>query len=206
MINKTILWDFDGVILDSMPMREFGFRKVLENFPQAQVDALIAFHLANGGWSRFVKFRYFYEEILKQPITNEGVQVLANQFSEIMKKELTNKANLIGQTVDFIEANHKNYNFHIVSGSEQDELRYLCKALDLDQYFSSIHGSPTPKTTLVQQVIANHQYKPSETCLIGDSYNDFEAADKNNITFLGFNNLELQSLGKYIYNFNEIIL
>ena len=25
---KNILWDFDGVILDSMPVREYGFRKI----------------------------------------------------------------------------------------------------------------------------------------------------------------------------------
>ena len=24
---KTIFWDFDGVILDSMPIRDFGFAK-----------------------------------------------------------------------------------------------------------------------------------------------------------------------------------
>ena len=25
---KTIFWDFDGVILDSMPIRDYGFRKI----------------------------------------------------------------------------------------------------------------------------------------------------------------------------------
>ena len=29
---KTILWDFDGVILDSMKIRDWGFEEVFKNF------------------------------------------------------------------------------------------------------------------------------------------------------------------------------
>ena len=29
---KTIFWDFDGVILDSMPIRDYGFAKIFEDF------------------------------------------------------------------------------------------------------------------------------------------------------------------------------
>ena len=35
MINskiKTFFWDFDGVILDSMPIRDYGFAKIFEEF------------------------------------------------------------------------------------------------------------------------------------------------------------------------------
>ena len=30
-MKKTILWDFDGVILDSMEVRDFGFREIFKN-------------------------------------------------------------------------------------------------------------------------------------------------------------------------------
>ena len=29
---KNILFDFDGVILDSMPVRDFGFREIFKEF------------------------------------------------------------------------------------------------------------------------------------------------------------------------------
>ncbi|WP_257122392.1 hypothetical protein [Aliarcobacter skirrowii] len=29
---KTIFWDFDVVILDSMPIRDYGFREIFEEF------------------------------------------------------------------------------------------------------------------------------------------------------------------------------
>ena len=40
MTVKTILWDFDGVILSSHEIRELGFKVALEKYPQEQIEAL----------------------------------------------------------------------------------------------------------------------------------------------------------------------
>ena len=61
---KTIFWDFDGVILDSMPIRDFGFAKIFEEFDKELVDKLLEYHTLNGGLSRYVKIRYFYNTLL----------------------------------------------------------------------------------------------------------------------------------------------
>ena len=74
--------------------------------------------------------------------------------------------------------------------------------------FISIHGSPTPKIQLVKTLIEEHGYDKKNTCLIGDSINDFEAAKANNISFYGYNNEDLNETGiQYIdklqnFNFN----
>lgn len=203
---KTILWDFDGVILDSMAVRDWGFQEIFKKFSKDQVEALLDFHRENGGLSRYVKIRYFYETILNESITEEKVLEYAENFSVLMKKELTNRDNLILDAVAFIKANYEKYNFHIVSGSDQTELRFLCKELGLDSYFISIHGSPTPKKQLVKTLLDNHKYNKEYTCLIGDSMNDFEAADVNDIAFYGYNNLSLKMKGNsYIYSFSNFL-
>ena len=201
---KTILWDFDGVILDSMVVRDWGFKEIFKNFSKDQVEALIYFHRENGGLSRYVKIRYFYETILNESITEEKVLEYAESFSVLMKKELTNLDNLILDAVTFIKYNFQKYNFHIVSGSDQTELRFLCKELGLDSYFISIHGSPTPKKQLVKTLLDNHKYNKKHTCLIGDSMNDFEAADVNDIAFYGYNNLSLKNVEYYIDSFKDL--
>ncbi|WP_152056204.1 HAD family hydrolase, partial [Aliarcobacter butzleri] len=163
MINsqiKTIFWDFDGVILDSMPIRDFGFAKIFEEFDKELVDKLLEYHTLNGGLSRYVKIRYFYNILLKEDVSDEKVQELADKFSIIMKTELTNKKYLIKETVEFIKENYKKYNFHIVSGSDEKELNYLCKELDLTQYFKTIEGSPTPKNGLVKKILEKYKYDP----------------------------------------------
>jgi len=201
---KVIFWDFDGVILDSMAVRDWGFREIFKAFSKEQVDDLITYHRANGGLSRYVKIRYFYEEILNKEITEAKVLEYAERFSILMKQELTNPKNLILDTVNFIKQNHTNYKFHIVSGSDQKELRFLCKELGLSSYFLSIHGSPTPKKELVATVFKDHTYHHKNCCLIGDSINDYEAAEANSIIFYGYNNLNLQKIStNYIVSFKK---
>lgn len=204
---KNILWDFDGVILDSMPTREYGFRKIFENFDEKIVDQLIAYHNINGGLSRYVKIRYLYENLLNQEIEENEVLKIAKQFSIIMKKELTNKKYLIKETIDFISTNYKKYNFHIVSGSDNNELNFLCEELGLTHFFKSIHGSPTPKNELVKNVLYENSYNQNETILIGDSLNDYEAAKVNDLDFYGFNNKSLKEFSNvYIFDYKELIL
>jgi phosphoglycolate phosphatase-like HAD superfamily hydrolase len=201
--NKTvILWDFDGVILFSDDIRIKGFREVLDVYPKAQVEQLLAFHKQNGGLSRYVKFRHFYEEIRGETISEDFIIQCANRFSAIMKKELASQKRLNQEVVTFIKKNSTKYRMHIVSGSDGEELNYLCKELGIASYFYSIDGSPVPKINLVQKVIAGNNYSKDHVCLIGDSKNDWEAANQNGIDFLGYNNKELKDLGKnYIEKF-----
>lgn len=195
---NVVFWDFDGVILNSNEIRDKGFEKVLEEYPKDEVEKLLVFHRKNGGLSRYVKFRYFFEEIRKEKITEDEVKQWALKFSEIMLTSLKDKSLLISETVDFIKNNHQKYQMHIVSGSDQTELRELCKSLKIAHYFKSIHGSPTPKNDLVKNIILKHNYTPENGVLIGDSINDLEAAEVNNLYFQGYNSraMELETTFK----------
>ena len=191
---KTILWDFDGVILNSNKVRDKGFEMVLSGFPKDEVDKLLRFHRKNGGLSRYVKFRHFFEVIKGKEISEEEINDWASKFSDIMLSSLKDKTLLIPETNNFIKENYQNYQMHIVSGSDQTELRELCKSLEIEHFFKSIHGSPTPKNDLVKMLIDKHNYNPTNGILIGDSINDFEAAKVNDLHFQAFGNKELDIL------------
>jgi phosphoglycolate phosphatase-like HAD superfamily hydrolase len=194
MLIKIIFWDFDGVILNSNKVRDKGFKTVLSGFPKEEVDKLLSFHRQNGGLSRYVKFRYFFEEIKGEEISEEEINDWASKFSEIMLSSLKDKTLLIPETNDFIKENYQNYQMHIVSGSDQTELRELCKSLEIEHFFKSIQGSPTPKNDLVKMIIEKHNYEPASGILIGDSINDYEAAKVNDLHFQAFGNKELDIL------------
>ena len=202
---ETIFWDFDGVILDSMPVRNKGFEIVLKSFPKVQVEKLMEFHLKNGGLSRYVKFRYFFENIRNENVSDQQIEELASEFSSIMKELLVDESLIISDSLNYIKNNYIKYKMHIVSGSDQAELRFLCNELNISQYFISIHGSPTPKIVLVDNLLLSHQYLKDSCVLIGDSTNDLEAANKNGIDFFGYNNLKLrQESDRYIESFEEL--
>jgi phosphoglycolate phosphatase-like HAD superfamily hydrolase len=183
---KVIFWDFDGVLMDSNTIREVGFERVLAEFPKGQIDQLLAFHRSNGGLSRYVKFRYFFEEIRKEPITDAEILKWAHYFSLIMKELLVNPNLLIEQTLNFVKENQGKYIMHITSGSDQNELQFLCQSLGINHLFTSISGSPTPKKELIKELIDIHDYKRNDCILIGDSVNDWEAANFNSIKFEPF--------------------
>lgn len=200
--KNTIFWDFDGVIIDSEKIRTYGFRKVLEKYPEKQVNELVKYHKENGGISRYVKFRYFFENIRGEDISDEEVNKLASRFSGIMVKELINKEVLIKETVNFISKNQDNFKMLIVSGSDGEELRFLCKKLKITSLFEEIEGSPTPKPELVKNLLGRKKIQASKSILIGDSFNDYEAAKVNGVEFFGFNNSALKEKGlNYIESF-----
>ena len=203
---KNILFDFDGVILDSMPIREFGFRFIFKDFDRGAVDRLIDYHNQNGGLSRYVKINFFFDDILKTPIDKNQVNSYAKSFSKIMKKELIKKDYLIIDTFLFIKKTFKKYNFHIVSGSDENELNYLCNKLDITKYFHSIHGSPVAKSLLINKVLLDNNYLDKETIFIGDSINDLEASVDNRIKFYGYNNYDLNNISDvYLKNYKELV-
>jgi HAD superfamily hydrolase (TIGR01549 family) len=201
---KAILFDFDGVILDSMDVRDSGFRYIFRCFDDDKLEELILYHRKNGGLSRFKKINYFYKEILKKEISSELVNSYAEKYSTIMRKELVNKDKLIGDTIDFIKSSQDLFDFHIVSGSEHTELNYLCTALKIDKYFLSISGSPAPKEELITRTLERYMYKKNEAIVVGDSINDLVAAKRNGLTFIGYNNESIRSVCKnYIESFMD---
>lgn len=200
---KVMLFDFDGVILDSMKVRDDGFRSIFKEYPSDLVEEFIKYHRYNGGLSRYVKIRYFYEKMLGKTISDEEVKRLAEVFSVIMRAKLTDPQNLIPDTISFIKEVYQKFTCHIVSGSDQEELRFLCKSLGVAHYFKTINGSPVPKIQLVKNVLEDFFYIPQDCVLIGDSINDFEAAKENKIGFIGYNNPELRNLGEKYFDVLE---
>jgi len=82
----AIFWDFDGVLINSNSIREMGFEKVLSDYPKEKVEALLQFHKANGGLSRYVKFRHFFENILGEKPTAEKLFNCHLVFRKLCKK------------------------------------------------------------------------------------------------------------------------
>jgi phosphoglycolate phosphatase-like HAD superfamily hydrolase len=200
---KNIFWDFDGVLMNSNAIRDEGFIRVLSSYPKDLVESLLDFHRQNGGLSRYVKFRFFIEKVLREEATDERIQQFASSFSDIMKELLVDTELLIQDSLNHVKESYRECNMHIVSGSDQNELVYLCERLGIALYFKSIHGSPTPKIQLIETLILENHYEASDCILVGDSVNDLEAARRNNIAFAGYNNPQLKQEAYYINDFNS---
>lgn len=204
---SVIFFDFDGVIIDSMSIRDEGFEIIARRVSNCNeiVERFLAYHRYNAGLSRYVKIRYLFENMLHKSITNDEINMYAAEFSNLMREKLIDKKYLISETVDFINKN-SDVAMHIVSGSDEKELNFLCKELGISHYFKTIEGSPTPKNDLVRNILTSYKYKLNESILIGDSINDYDAAVINGIKFYGYNNVLLRDKGDYIESFSTFDL
>ena len=60
---------------------------------------------------------------------------------------------------------------------------------------------------MVKKILEKYKYDPKETILIGDSINDYEAANINGMKFYGYNNEKLREMSKvYLENFYDFVL
>lgn len=206
MLNKysTIFWDFDGVILNSNEVRTEGFKYIFDSYSKKHIDMLINYHTINGGLSRYEKIEYFSQNILDKKLNDEEKKQYAQLYGNYCRERLCDKNLLIKNSINFISENHKNFDFHLVSASDEKELIYLCSNLNIKKYFKSISGSPVNKIENIKRLLKSNNYIESKCCLIGDSINDKVAAIENSISFFGFNNKKLIKDCEYIYTFKSL--
>ena len=102
--------DCDGVILDSNWLKTDAIIRTLEDEPEKCIDKMIAYHKANGGISRYKKFRHYFEEINPYEDVEIKAKVSISKFAEIVQKGLL-ECDYIPGVVDFIN-NVKDGNFY----------------------------------------------------------------------------------------------
>ena len=179
---KGIIFDFDGVIVESSDIKTEAFRELFQGYPQ-KVRAILDYHLLNGGISRYVKFRYIYEHILGHKLAKNKEIELGKVFSQIVFKKVL-LAPLVAGTREFLKNNKHRYQFFIVSGTPQGELHKLIIAKLLQGYFVEIHGSPTEKIDIINNIMQKYSFKRDNVVYVGDSESDRLAAKKARLVFI----------------------
>ena len=138
-----------------------------------QAQKLVNHHLENGGISRYEKIKFFQKNILKN--TNIKLyQELVDNYGKILKEKLI-KAE-ISKGVFKIKQFFPNSKITVVSGSDQNELRWLFKEKRIDHLFNNgIFGSPKNKIEILEEIFS--EFKGQEKSIfIGDSKYDFEVS------------------------------
>ena len=186
MKYKHLIFDFDGVLVESNEIRFDGFRSLFKNYPQDQVERLVLYAKINGGLSRYEKIKYFFKQIRNEPIRDDNVQLLAKQYSELVKQKVIDAEPVKG-SLEFLSNHKNNYDFAVVSGSDQEELRDVCKDREIDHFFLEILGSPASKESNIALLLTKMGWGRKSCLFIGDSINDFDAARANRIDFIGRN-------------------
>lgn len=203
---RAVLFDFDGVILESADIKTEAFRQLFkQDFPD-KVEKIVEYHQRNMGVSRYVKFEHIYGKILHLSLSNEKKQKLGERFSEFVFCAVLGVP-FVNGAKEFISRFFEKYLMFIASGTPTDELIKLVSLRGIRPYFKGIYGSPPEKGETVKRVLRDFDLRRQEVALVGDADSDRRAAQDNGIYFIArasSSNGDFASASRYIRDLTEL--
>ncbi|NOR62219.1 MAG: HAD hydrolase-like protein [Rhodobacteraceae bacterium] len=183
---KTLVFDCDGVVLDSNRVKTDAFFKVALPFGRQYAEALKAHHVEYGGVSRYAKLAHFIENILPTGTAGANLEALLQAYAAEVQSGLL--ACGIAEGLLALREQTIGTNWLIVSGGDQAELNDIFEQRGiLDLFNGGIFGSPDNKLDiLARELGAQNITEPA--LFIGDSKYDFEAAHAHGLDFVFVHN------------------
>jgi len=180
---QAIILDFDGVILESVSVKTEAFRTLFSFVPE-HVDEIVQFHKDNGGMSRFDKFCYFYNNILKEDLTQQKFEYLSEKFGAIVFQEVI-KTQFVPGAQEFLEKYHATKPLYIVSATLEEELWQIIQKRGMAHYFRGVYGAPRKKSECIKEILNLTGISPDSVIYVGDAKNDLEASRTAGVRFIG---------------------
>lgn len=179
---QTIVFDCDGVVLNSNHIKTQAFYEAAIPYGEDAAQALVAYHVRNGGVSRYRKFEYFLQAIVSDGAVGPNIEELLKTYADAVWQGLLTCE--IAPGIKALREATAHANWLIVSGGDQQELRELFSLRGLSHLFDGgIFGSPDSKDSLLAREKASGNIK-APGVLIGDSRYDCEAAKRAGIDFV----------------------
>ncbi len=177
----TFVFDCDGVILNSNKQKSKAFYKSTLKYGKENAKRFKDYHIKNGGISRNLKFKFFFEKILKKKDYLKDLNEVMDAYSNIVKLDLQKSE--ITSKLSQLKNKYRKQNWLVVSGSNQDELQNIFKKREIYRLFDSgIYGSPKDKITIFNELKSSSILK-KKTIYFGDSLYDYQCSKKCNIDF-----------------------
>src|SRR5437867_7623801 len=176
---KAIIFDFDGVILDSVSTKTEAFRKLFMEYPQ-HIGRILEYHMTNGGLSRYEKFKVIYRDILKKELAPDEMRELGEKFTNFSYDAVI-QAPFIKGAKEFLNEHHKDFLLFVASGTPHEEMVSIVKDRKLEKFFKGIYGSPLSKTEIIEKILRENFLKQGEVVFVGDSINDLAGARQSGI-------------------------
>ena len=188
---KLIFWDFDGVIKDSVALKTEAFDQLFQECDDDVRKYVREYHLLHGGVSRHIKIPHYFRTQLDQELSEEENLEYCQRYADSVIEGVIACPWIEGAR-EFLSSNPHGQQHIIVTGTPQDEMEHILKAIDLVSRFSKVFGAPHTKHEVLAQMLAETKMGPKECLMIGDSMTDHDAAFKNNVPFLLRENEENQ--------------
>lgn len=185
---KALIFDMDGVILNSMPMHIAIWKKIFQKRKLPKLT-LKEFEKYNGTSTKEIA-----EKIIKKYNLKEKPDDIVKEKRKIEEKMMDKKIRLFPDALPSIKKLRKSgYKLAIATSAMPPMVRYVRKRFKLQKYFDTIvysaqvkHSKPAPDLFLLAS--KKLEIKPEYCAVVEDALNGIEAANKAGMTSIAITN------------------
>lgn len=191
MTQKVIIFDFDGTIADTVDALVTIANRLAGEFGYIPINSQELALLRNLTAREIIK--YSGVSLFKIPF-------LVKKVKGELKHNIHELHLINGIKAALVELHDQGYHLGIITSNSQENVHEFLKCHKLDNLFDFIYSGVTifGKTTIINNVLRQKQFKPEAVIYVGDETRDVESAKKANIKVIavswGFNSSE--ALGK----------
>lgn len=180
----AIVFDFDGVLVESMDVKTQAFASLYSDYGEQVVKKVIVYHLANAGVTRSTKFRHFHESLLGIPLTKDAETELSRRFACLVEDAVV-CAPAVPGALEFLEAHAGTLPLFVASSTPDDELKRIVARRGMSRYFSGVYGAPATKCEIINGIVEKGNFDRRRVLMVGDALGDLDGAVRARVQFLG---------------------
>jgi len=178
---NVLIWDFDGVIKESVPIKEDIFVSLFPHYSLHQQSQIRQHHRQYSGVSRYKKIPYYHSVGHTYPPSDISLQRYLNTFSDRVVSSVISCDYVAGFSDNILPYLHSKKSY-LVSATPYSELKHILTALGLLDLFISFHGSPASKLDIF--TVLSNKIDVNTSIYIGDSFSDYHSATSAGLDFL----------------------
>lgn len=180
---KAIIFDFDGVLVESVAVKLDAYAALFENEGADTSRRVREFCEPRMGLSRFRLIDEICREVLQIGLSPEKRGQLCDRFAALVVGGVV-AAPFVAGAQEFLSRFADRYRLFIVSGTPQNELEEILRRRQMTRWFEASFGSPAPKDALLADLLTSHRLRPEDVVYVGDSDHDWTAVRSQGIRFI----------------------
>lgn len=181
---KAIVFDFDGVIVESNQIKHEAFEEIFKDYP-AKLSEIMQYHRSHNAVDRYKKFAHIAQNILMLPgDTQDTEKKWADRFATLTREKIIQCQFVEGaeSLLDYLKGRIPMY---LASATPKSELDIILMARNLETFFTQVYGSPAVKSEVLKNIRQDGGFKSNELLFVGDSKEDLDSALSAGVSFVG---------------------
>lgn len=175
-----VLFDFDGVLVNSNPIKYKCFFELLADADYVSADSLTSFIATRPHASRFEVVDFLTKEGRGPRI--ELREHLLAKYSECTKSRVSSLR--VSPALSALREQDER-KWGLISATEERDMREIALSLGISTFFElGVFGSPASKESNIGHAVSSSVLRPDDLVMLGDRRSDMVAARNAGVNFI----------------------